>query len=159
MKKNIPLAFPALSLLLQGECLRIGGITYYMHSGKIRACPSKRERRDSRTDKEAKARGAFTAVRRFWSVYRRALNGLKIWSVAARERGRGKSDSLFHSVNAAAISPEGKVWAYPAFRFAEGSLAMPVLRGVEREGWTVCVAWEEGTGCVGADAADRLYVG
>ena len=58
MKKNIPLAFPALSLLLQGECLRIGGITYYMHSGKIRACPSKRERRDSRTDKEVKARGA-----------------------------------------------------------------------------------------------------
>ena len=159
MKKNIPLAFPALSLLLQGECLRIGGITYYMHSGKIRACPSKRERRDSRTDKEVKARGAFTAVRRFWSVYRRAVNGLKIWSVAACERGRGKSDSLFHSVNAAAISPEGKVWAYPVFRFAEGSLAMPVLRGVEREGWTVRVAWEEGTGCVGADAADRLYVG
>lgn len=51
------------------------------------------------------------------------------------------------------------MWAYPAFRFAEGSLAMPVVREVEREGWTVRVAWEEGTGCVGADAADRLYVG
>lgn len=159
MTKKIPLAFPSLPLLLAGGNLRVGGVTYFVHSGQVRACLSKREKRSTKTENEVKTQGAFTAVRHFWSVYRRALNGLKIWSVAARERGRGKSDSLFHSVNAAAISPEGKVWAYPAFRFAEGSLAMPVLRGVEREGWTVRVAWEEGMGCVGADAADRLYVG
>lgn len=159
MTKKIPIAFPSLPLLLVGGNLRVGGVTYFVHSGQVRACLSKREKRSTKTENEVKTQGAFAAVRRFWSVYRRALNGLKIWSVAARERGRGKSDSLFHSVNAAAISPEGKVWAYPAFRFAEGSLAMPVLRGVEREGWTVRVAWEEGTGCVGADAADRLYVG
>ena len=148
-----------LPTVLCGQRLRIGGITYYMQSGKLRACASKRGKRPSATAKEVRARGAFAAVRKLWSMYRRALGGLEIWRVAAREAGGGKADSLFHSMNAATIDAEGQVWAFAAFRFSAGSLAMPVLRAVERAGRTVRVEWEEHAGCVAANGADRLYVG
>ena len=137
-----------LPTVLCGQRLRIGGITYYMQSGKLRACASKRGKRPSATAKEVRARGAFAAVRKLWSMYRRALGGLEIWRVAAREAGGGKADSLFHSMNAATIDAEGQVWAFAAFRFSAGSLAMPVLRAVERAGRTVRYGTAPGSPCL-----------
>ena len=148
-----------LPTVLCGQRLRIGGITYYMQSGKLRACASKRGKRPSATAKEVRARGAFAAVRKLWSMYRRALGGLEIWRVAAREAGGGKADSLFHSMNAATIDAEGQVWAFAAFRFSAGSLAMPVLRAVERAGRTVHVHGEFGESAVYDSGESRESAG
>lgn len=101
----------------------------------------------------------FREVRKMWRVYRLAIGDLSIWRVAARERGFMKSDSCFHSVNGGCFRPGEGVWAFRAFQFSVGTLDMPQVTGVEREGWKVTIQWENDVDCPKAAASDRVFVG
>ena len=121
--------------LLDGGPLRLDGVTYYLHGGRVRACRSKRGPKRSRTEGEEAAMSRFTEVRKMWRMYRRATGDLPVWRVAAREVGR------------------------TTFRFAAGSLEMPRLTAARREGWTVTLEWETGEDRPKAGWTDRVFVG
>lgn len=142
-----------------GGPIRMGGMTYYVRNGKFQACASKRAKRKERTEKEMAMNSRFAEVRTLWRMYRRAVGELPVWQVAARETGAAKSDSLFHSFNGACVRPQEGVWAFSAFRFSAGSLDMPVLKSVRREGWRVILEWENDGAQAELRKKDRIYVG
>lgn len=146
-------------MVKSGGPIRMEGMTYYVRNGKLQACASKRGRRKVRTEKEVAANDRFSEVRTLWRMYRRAAGELPVWRMAAREAGAAKSDSLFHSLNGACVRAGEGVWAFPAFRFAAGSLEMPVVTGVAREGWRVTLEWEYDGAHAEARDGDRVYVG
>ena len=94
-----------------------------------------------------------------WKVYRLATAELPIWSVMAREVGMAKSDALFHRMNGACFRSGEGVWSFPTFQFSTGTLEMPVLTAVRREGWTVELEWAADGELGPSRAADRVYVG
>lgn len=146
-------------MVKNGGPVRVEGMTYYVRNGKLQACASKRGKREKRTENEVASSDHFTEVRALWRMYRRAVGVLPVWRVAARETGAAKSDSLFHSLNGACVRAGEGVWAFPAFRFAAGSLDMPVVTGAEREGWQVTLEWEGDGAQAEARKEDRVYVG
>lgn len=139
--------------------IRVGGMTYYVRNGKFQACASKRAGRKERTEKEIASSDHFAEVRTLWKMYRRAVGELPVWRMAAREVGAAKSDSLFHSLNGACVRPQEGVWAFSAFPFATGSLDVPVLKSVQREGWQVALEWENDGAQAEVRKKDRVYVG
>lgn len=94
-----------------------------------------------------------------WRVYRRAIGGLPIWKIWARETNSPKSDTLFHSVNGGCFRPGEGVWAFPTFRFSMGTLEAPVITSTERNGWTITLRWENDVDCPKASASDKVYLG
>ncbi len=150
---------PLLAALLANGPVRLDGVTYFLHGNRVRACRSKRGSKKSRSEAEQKTASQFAEVRKMWRVYRRAIGGLPVWTVRARETGAAKSDGVFHSVNGGCFRPGEGVWAFPTFRFALGSLEAPVVAGAEREGWEVTIRWENGVDRPRAGASDRVYVG
>lgn len=146
-------------MVKNGGPIRMEGMTYYVRNGKLQACASKRGKRTERTEKEVAANERFTEMRTLWKMYRRAAGNLPVWRMAAREAGAAKSDSLFHSLNGACVRAGEGVWAFPAFRFAAGSLDVPVVTGVERKGWQVTLEWECDDMQAEARKEDRVYVG
>ena len=156
--KDTPLNL--LKEIVKGEGpVRMGGMTYFVRNGRFQACASKRVAKKKRTEKEIAMCQHFAEVRMLWKMYRRAVGELPVWRVAAREAGAAKSDSLFHSLNGACVRAEEGVHAFPAFRFAAGSLDMPVVKNVHREGWQVTLAWENDEAQAAARKKDRIYVG
>ena len=118
----------------------------------MRTCKTKRGPKKTRTEGEEQSSNRFTEVRKMWRVYRRAIGGLPIWSVWARQTGAPKSDTLFHSVNGSCFRPGEGVWAFPTFRFSMGTLDAPVITCTERNGWTVTLRWENDVDCPKANA-------
>lgn len=145
--------------LLSGGPLRINGYTYFKRGNRVIVCKSKRGKRKERSAGEIESSARFTEVRKMWRMYRRTIGDLPIWSVAARETGAAKSDSLFHRLNGGCFRPGEGVWAFPSFRFSVGSLEMPVVKEMSREEWTVTLEWENGMECPRAAAHDRVFVG
>ncbi len=145
--------------LLDGGPLRLDGVTYYLHGGRVRACRSKRGPKRSRTEGEEAAMSRFTEVRKMWRMYRRATGDLPVWRVAAREVGRTRGDTYFHSLNEGCIEAGRGVTAFGTFRFAAGSLEMPRLTSARLEGWTVTLEWETGEDRPKAGWTDRVFVG
>lgn len=146
------------ALLADGP-LRLDGVTFYLHGDSVRMCSSKRDKRKTRTEKEIASSSHFSEVRKMWSICRRALGDLPVWRAMAREMGRSKADSLFHSVNGGCIRAGEGVWAFSRFCFSVGVLDAPVLTAVGREGWQVTLAWGQEEERPKASASDRLYLG
>lgn len=155
MDINSPLL---LALLAQGS-IKMDGYTYYKHGNKVRTCKSQRGAKKSRSEGEQLSSDRFTEARKMWRVYRRAIGGLPIWTVWAREAGYAKSDSAFHSVNGGCLRPGGGVWAFPTFRFSMGKLQAPVITDVKREGWRVTLRWQNAIDCPKASLSDQVHVG
>ena len=82
-----------------------------------------------------------------------------VWRVAAREVGRTRGDTYFHSLNEGCIEAGRGVTAFGTFRFAAGSLEMPRLTSARLEGWTVTLEWETGEDRPKAGWTDRVFVG
>ena len=144
---------------MEEKPLRMEGVTYYMRNGRLCVRPSRYRKRKKRTTAEEAASNRFTEVRKFWTLYRRALGDLPVWRVAAREQGANQGDTLFHRLNSGCIRGGEGVWAFPAFRFSTGSLDMPALRSAGREGEKVVLEWEVDEDRAGARWSDRVYVG
>lgn len=148
-----------LKALLASGPLKLDGVTYYMQGGRVRSCKSKRGEKKSRSEGEKNSSNRFTEVRKMWRVYRRAIGGLPIWKIWARETNSPKSDTLFHSVNGGCFRPGEGVWAFPTFRFSMGTLEAPVITSTERNGWTITLRWENDVDCPKASASDKVYLG
>ncbi len=148
-----------LEACMEEKPLRMEGVTYYMRNGRLCVRPSRYRKRKKRTTAEEAASNRFTEVRKFWTLYRRALGDLPVWRVAAREQGANQGDTLFHRLNSGCIRGGEGVWAFPAFRFSTGSLDMPALRSARREGDGVVLEWEVDEDRAGARWSDRVYVG
>lgn len=136
-----------LTLILPGKRLRVGGVTYYVRDGKLMACASRRGKRKGRTEAEQAVTSRFAEVQRLWKVYRLATGNLPVWQTAARELGAHRGNTLFMRMNSGCVRAGEGVWAFDGFRFATGSLDVPLLRGARRVG--------EGTGetgCAGVGA-------
>lgn len=149
-----------LTLILSGKRLRVGGVTYYVRDGKLMACASRRRKRTGRTEGEKAVTSRFAEVQRLWKVYRLATGNLPVWQVAARELGAHRGNTLFMRFNSGCVRAGEGVWAFDGFRFAAGSLDVPLLRGARRVG--------EGTGAgsavgkaegVGMDAGVDVVAG
>lgn len=145
--------------LLAGGPLRLDGVTYYLHGGRVRVCQSKRGPKKSRSEAEIAATVRFTEMRKLWKVYRRAIGELPVWKVAAREAGKSKSDAFFHSLNDGCIEPGEGVRRFSTFCFSAGSLEMPDIIGVRREGHVVEMEWALAAERPKARKSDRVYVG
>lgn len=145
--------------LLEGGPLRMDGVTYFLHNGRISACPSKRGHYKKRSDKVAEASSRFGEVRKFWSVYRMAVGDLPVWKVMARETGRMRGDLLFHSVNGGYIDPGKGVREFDRFMFAAGVLETPRVTDVKRTGWRVSLEWEMEREWAKAGSDDVAYLG
>ena len=136
-----------LTLILPGKRLRVGGVTYYVRDGKLMACASRRGKRKGRTEAEQAVTSRFAEVQRLWKVYRLATGNLPVWQTAARELGAHRGNTLFMRMNSGCVRAGEGVWAFDGFRFATGSMDVPLLRGARRVG--------EGTGetgCAGVGA-------
>lgn len=145
--------------LLESGPLRVGGVTYFLHGDRISACPSKRGSYKKRSDKVMESSNRFGEVRKFWSVYRQAVDELPVWQVIARETGRLRGDLLFHSVNGGYIDPGKGVSEFERFKFAVGVLDEPKVMEVERNGWNISVKWENGREWAKAGRDDVAYLG
>lgn len=145
--------------LLEGGPLRMDGVTYFLHNGRIRACLSKRGSRKVRSDKEVETSNRFSEVRKFWSVYRMAVDNLPVWKVMACEIGRMRGDLLFHSVNGGYIDPGKGVREFDRFKFAVGVLDAPKVTEVARDGWKLSLKWENGREWAKAEGDDAVYLG
>lgn len=148
-----------LPIIMAGKRLRVGGITYYMRDGQLMACASRRGKRTRRSAAERAAAERFAEVQRLWKVWRRATGDLPVWRVAAREAGAHRGNALFTKLNAGCVRAGEGVWAFDGFRFATGSMDVPLLRGARREGVWVTLEWERGEDAGGARWSDRVYVG
>ena len=145
--------------VLSGGPVRMDGTTFYLHSGKVRVCSSRRGKRKSRTEGEKRVTERFTEVRKMWRVFRRVFGELAVWDVAAREAGKVRGDALFHALNWGCIRPGEGVWAWSAFSFAAGSLDKAAGVEARREGWEVELSWEAADYSRKAGAGDAVYVG
>ena len=148
-----------LALLLSRAPLRLNGITYYAQNGKIRSRVSKYKKRTSCSEKMKVASSRFTEARRMWKMYHRAIGDLPMWSIAAREMHAVKSDTLFHSLNGGCFAAGVGVQEFPAFRFAVGSLDMPAVTAVRREGWRLTLEWHVDEDRPSAAWTDEVYIG
>lgn len=148
-----------LAACLEEKPLRLEGVTYYLRNGRMCARPSHHRRKKKLSEAARAVTTRFTEVRKFWTLYRRALGDLPVWRVAAREQGANQGDTLFHRLNSGCIRGGEGVWAFPAFRFSTGSLDMPALRGARREVDGVVLEWEVDEDRAGARWSDRVYVG
>lgn len=147
-------------LLLEANgAIRVEGYTYFMRGGRLVVMKSKRDKQQQRTELQEASSARFTEARKMWKVYRLATAELPIWSVMAREVGMAKSDALFHRMNGACFRSGEGVWSFPTFQFSTGTLEMPVLTAVRREGWTVELEWAMDGELGPSRAADRVYVG
>jgi len=147
------------ALCLSQGPVRLDGVTYYLRNGRVCVRPSHHKKRGKRSEAELATTGRFVEMRKLWTMYRRAVGELPVWRVAARGVGAGQGDTLFHRLNAGCVRGGEGVWAFPAFRFAAGSLDMPVLREAWRERGTVTLEWEVDEDHAGARWSDRVYVG
>ena len=142
--------------VLSGGPVRVDGTTFYLHSGKVRVCSSRRAKRKSRTEGEKRVTERFTEVRKMWRVFRRVFGELAVWDVAAREAGKVRGDALFHALNGGCIRPGEGVWAWSAFSFAAGSLDKAAGVEAQREGWEVELSWEAADYSRKAGAGDAV---
>ena len=133
------------ALCLSQGPVRLDGVTYYLRNGRVCVRPSHHKKRGKRSEAELATTGRFVEMRKLWTMYRRAVGELPVWRVAAREVGAGQGDTLFHRLNAGCVRSGEGVWAFPAFRFAAGSLDMPVLREARRERGIVTLEWTKTT--------------
>ena len=134
--------------VLSGGPVRVDGTTFYLHSGKVRVCSSRRGKRKSRTEGEKRVTERFTEVRKMWRVFRRVFGELAVWDVAAREAGKVRGDALFHALNGGCIRPGEGVCAVPC---AERGVHPPGRRGVGMERVQLC-GGEPGQGGGGGGA-------
>ncbi len=146
-------------VLLEERPLRMDGVTYFLHNGRISACPSRRGRYKRMSDKVVEASNRFGEVRKFWSIYRMAVSDLPVWKVMARETGRMRGDLLFHSVNGGYIDPGKGVSEFDRFKFAVGVLDAPKVTEVKRNGWEISIIWENGREWAKAGGDDVAYLG
>ena len=140
-----------LTLILPGKRLRVGGVTYYVRDGKLMACASRRGKRKGRTEAEQAVTSRFAEVQRLWKVYRLVTGNLPVWQTAARELGAHRGNTLFMRMNSGCVRAGEGVWAFDGFRFATGSLDVPLLRGARRVGEGTGEAGCAGVGAEGAE--------
>ena len=147
-----------LSLLLGDGPLRVGGITYYLQYGKVRACLSSRKKRTHRSEAEIASSSRFAEARKLWKMYRRGVGELPVWQAAARLWGK-KSDSLFHSLNVGCLSPGIGVRDFSLFHFSLGALDPSPIVKLRRQGWQFSFSWPVDDSRPSAAWDDRVYVG
>lgn len=98
------------------------------------------------------------AVVRFWPVFKKVLNDLQMWKLAADMVNR-RTNNVFYSFNHPYLASGIGVVNFMAFWFSVGFLAMPADMWARREGRMVTLTWTDNSAMGGCSPDDELVLG